>query len=61
MQCAPSGLQISGEAFRAWGFSMTPQTHESPAPSYSAGGKHKLQQQAILEYNADGTNKADGL
>lgn len=48
---------------RLWSleFNTSHQTHESPALIYSAVGKLRLQRQVILEYNADGANKADGL
>ena len=37
VQCAPSCLQVSGEALRSLEFSPTPPTHESLALIYSAG------------------------
>lgn len=48
-------------SLRSTEFSTTPQTHESLALIYSTVGKHQLQRRVILEYNADGANKADGL
>lgn len=53
--------QISGEAVRAWSRARLPKTHESPALIYSAVGERRPQRQVILEYDADGANKADGL
>lgn len=60
-QCALCGLQIAGEAFRAWSRARLPKTHESPGFIYSAAGELRLEQRVISEYNPNGDNEADGL
>lgn len=62
MQCAPSGLQISGKAFWSQSLNNSPNTiHNHWLLFILQFGERRLQWQVSLEHNAHRANKAERL